>query len=52
MSIKRFDETSDILEASFLVQFDSFETLDASKNALQNLSESVKVSFLDSRGMA
>ncbi len=52
VKVKRFDDTGDLLEASFLVEYESFERLQASKQALQALGDSVTVSFLDNRGLA
>jgi uncharacterized membrane protein YhiD involved in acid resistance len=49
--LKRFDETKEILEASFLVEYEGFSQLEASKSDLQKLSESMKVTFLDNKGI-
>ena len=51
VDIKRFDENKDILEASFLVEFDGFERLEAAKRELQKLNDSIKVTFLDNKGI-
>lgn len=51
VNLKRFDETSDGLEASFLVEFDSFDQLNRAKTALQGLDNTIKISFLDNRGI-
>ena len=45
---KMFDQ---IVEASFLVEFRNFEQLNKAKIALQELDDSLKFSFLDSKGM-
>ena len=47
VDIKRFDETREMLEASFLVEFSDFSQLEKAKNELNQLSDSVKVTFLD-----
>jgi hypothetical protein len=49
--MKRFDETKEELEASFLVEVDSFEQLNKSKAELQKLNEHVKITFLDNKGI-
>ena len=51
VNLSRFDETRDILEASFLVELRDFEQLTKTKTALQELNESIKISFLDNRGL-
>lgn len=50
VGLKRFDETEEILEASFLVEFENFEQLQTAKSELQKLSDSIKITFLDNRG--
>ncbi len=50
--LKRFDETKELLEASFLVELGNFSQLEAARSDLQNLGEAVKVSFLDNQGLA
>jgi hypothetical protein len=52
VSMKRFDETKEVLEASFLVEFDDFTRLHESKLELQRLNEHVKITFLDNKGIA
>lgn len=49
--LKRFDETRDILEAAFLVEFADFEQLNKSKAELKNLDNSLKINFLDNKGV-
>jgi len=51
VNLKRFDENSEILEASFLIEFVNFEQLIKMKSALYKLNDSVKISFLDNRGI-
>jgi uncharacterized membrane protein YhiD involved in acid resistance len=50
-SLKRFDETPGTAEASFLASFDSVAKVDACTQQLRALSEGVKVSFLDEKGI-
>jgi len=49
--MKRFDESKELLEASFLVEVDDWDSLNKSKDVLQGLNEHVKVSFLDNKGI-
>lgn len=49
VELKRFDETKEILEASFLAKFDNFAKLEQAKHELQKLSGSVKISFFDNK---
>lgn len=52
VSLKRFDETEDILEASFFVGYDDYEALTQSKVSLRNLNDSIKITFLDNNGIS
>jgi len=49
VNMTRFDETSEVLEASFLVDFKDYSQLERAKEELRKLSESVKVTFLDTQ---
>ena len=51
VNLKRFDETEEILEALFLVEFRNFEQLNITKHALQRLNDSLNISLLDNRGL-
>ncbi|MCG8608886.1 DUF4956 domain-containing protein [bacterium] len=51
VSLKRFDETEDILEASFMVGYDDYEQLNESKSSLRTLNDSMKITFLDHNGI-
>ncbi len=51
VNLKRFDETKDVLEASFIVEFSDFDNLSKVKLELQKLSDSSKVTFLDNKGI-
>lgn len=51
LNLKRFDESKEQLEASFLVEFRDFDELKATKKALQEINESIKISFLDNKGV-
>lgn len=51
VNLKRFDETSENLETTFLVNFDDFEHIESLKTELNSISKSVKITFLDQQGM-
>ncbi len=51
-SIKRFDETKDVLEASFLVEVDNYEKLNLSKAELRKLNDAMTISFIQNNGVA
>jgi len=51
VDLKRFDESKEQLEASFLVEFDDFAALARCKDELQGFNEHVRVTFLDNRGL-
>ena len=51
VNLKRFDESRELLEASFLVEFDNIDQLNKSKSELQGLSDSIKITFLDNKGI-
>lgn len=51
LSLKRFDESKELLEASFLVSYHDYKQLEQSKKELQKLSDSMKISFLDNQGI-
>ena len=50
VDLRRFDENKEELEACFLVEFGDFEHLNKAKSALQELSDSLEISFLDNKG--
>jgi uncharacterized membrane protein YhiD involved in acid resistance len=52
VDLKRFDDTKELLEASFLVEFEDFSQLEKAKSALQQLGETIKITFLDNKGFA
>ncbi|HIL70420.1 MAG TPA: DUF4956 domain-containing protein [Verrucomicrobia bacterium] len=49
--VKRFDESNQIMEASFQVTFKSVNQLVRCTHHLQELSKSIKVSYLDDQGI-
>ena len=50
MKMRRFDESKEMLEASFMVQFRDNSDIEKVKQELDKLSDSVKVTFLDYQG--
>jgi len=51
VELKRFDEAKDSLEADFLVELTDFEQLNKTKTALQGLSNEMRITFLDNKGI-
>ena len=51
VSMKRFDETEDSIEASFLIEFDDFDQLQKTRSALREQNDSIKITFLDNKGI-
>jgi hypothetical protein len=49
--LKRFDQTPELIEASFQVQFDSVDRLDACSQELRRLGEGVRVSYLEQNSL-
>jgi len=50
LSLKRFNETDNAVEASYLVKFDDYQQLEQARAALRNQGDSVKITFVDSEG--
>jgi hypothetical protein len=50
-SLKRLDETPSLIESSFFVSFENLKKLEACTNRLRALSDTVKVSFLEDKGL-
>lgn len=50
VNLKRFDETNDMLEVTFLADFEDFDTLEMVRNELNQLSKSIRITFLDYQG--
>jgi len=52
VKLKRFDQSDEeFLEASFLVDFESFNNLERTKAELNEISKSVKITYLDKSGI-
>ena len=50
ISLKRFDQSGEVLEAAFLVDFNSFNKLEKTKEELNALSKSITITYLDKSG--
>lgn len=51
VDLKRYDEADGNLDASFLVDFKNFEEMIKGKDALQKNGDSVKITFVDNKGI-
>jgi hypothetical protein len=51
MKLLRFDETADVLEAGFLVEFREMSQLNVTKQDLRALSENIEITFMDNKGV-
>lgn len=51
VNLKRFHDTKEQMEASFLVEFKDFSQLENTKSDLQQLSDTIKITFLDNKGL-
>ena len=49
--LRRLDESSEHLEASFQVEYESFEQLERNRRGLRDLDGTLKVTFVDNRGI-
>jgi hypothetical protein len=50
--LKRFDQTPELIEASFQVQFDSVARLDACSQELRKLGDGVRISYLEQNNLS
>ncbi|MFT4667140.1 MAG: lysylphosphatidylglycerol synthetase-like protein (DUF2156 family) [Polaribacter sp.] len=51
LELKRLDENSEFMEASFLVEFSNFGKLSAARTALMGLNNGLQINFLDQKGI-
>ena len=51
LDLKRFDENNDFSEISFIVDLDNYKDVDNIKNELLKINSSVKLSFIDNKGL-
>ena len=52
VDLRRFDETEELIEASFSIEIDNFDKLNEAKTELRKLSESIQITFLDNKGLS
>ena len=51
VELRRLDETTELLEASFMVEAQNFDQIYNAKIELQKLNDSIKITFLDNKGL-
>jgi hypothetical protein len=51
IQMTRFVEDEDMMEATFLIKFDSFDAFNTCKLELQSLDEGIKLNFLERHGL-
>jgi hypothetical protein len=51
IKLLRFDETEQVLETSYVIEFKRVSDLSQAKSELQTLSPSMEISFLDNKGI-
>ena len=51
MKLLRFDETAEMLEAGFLVEFREMSQLNVTKQELRALSDQIEITFMDNKGV-
>ena len=51
VKLKRLDEAEEMMEASFVVEFKSFTQFEESKAKLQALNKSLRITFMDNKGI-
>ncbi len=51
VDLKRFDRSKEFLEASFLVEYENLPQMEESQSSLTKLNDSIKITFLDNKGI-
>ena len=51
VDLRRLDETNEILEASFIVEAKNFTQLNKAKDELRQLDNTLRITFLDNKGL-
>ena len=51
VNLRRFDETKETIEVSFMIEVQNFTQLNNVKNELQNINDTMKITFLDNKGL-
>jgi len=49
--LRRFDDSKELLEATFLVEFDNFPKMEAAKKELKATSDDIKITFLQNKNL-
>lgn len=52
LHLKRYDSSSESLEASYIIEFENVAQLNTCEKALKKISKSLTISFLDNKGIA
>jgi GTP:adenosylcobinamide-phosphate guanylyltransferase len=50
--LKRFDEHQDVFQAIFLVEIDTIEDLERTKDELRGMNETVRVTYSENKGIS
>jgi len=51
VDLKRFDETDKLIEASFMIESQNFAQLNKAKDELRQLDNTLRITFLDNKGL-
>lgn len=51
VNLRRFNEKNELLEASFLVEYDDFKKLEMCKDALLKMGDDVHITFMDNKSL-
>ena len=51
LRLQRFDENGERMEASFLIEFDDLNALQAARDRLRGMAPDLEITFLDNRGV-
>ncbi len=51
VDLKRLDESENLVEATFQVEFNNYDGLESSRRALFDMDDSIRITYLDNRGL-
>ncbi|MDI6700401.1 MAG: DUF4956 domain-containing protein [bacterium] len=51
VNLRRFDDNKNLIEATFIVEFDQYKNMEEMKKELKKLDEDIKISFIDNKGI-
>ncbi|HAF08218.1 MAG: hypothetical protein XD76_1110 [candidate division TA06 bacterium 32_111] len=51
INLRRFDDNKNLIEATFIVEFDQYKNMEEMKKELKKLDEDIKISFIDNKGI-